>query len=111
VVDVILRNAASDGAATNLEGRWFALGSDATTQASNERLQPSYDAASGGVAALSAPLGFTGTPSAAVSHLLVYAASSGGSVQIARPLSGDLAFNSEGNLNLTAAPVPVDEPA
>lgn len=105
--DATLRTVAADAAAVNLEGAWFAIGSDATTQVSNERLQPAYDAAAAGTAALSATLSFTGTGEQAVSHLLVYTLETGGSLRFARPLSGDLAFNAAGDLNLTAAPVVV----
>jgi hypothetical protein len=104
--DETLRNAAVTGAATNLEGRWFAIGSDASTQASNERLQPDYGTASGSAADITT-LSFTGTGSASVSHLLVYAADTGGSVQFAAALSGDLAFNAEGDLDLTSAALTV----
>lgn len=105
--DAALRNAAADGAGTDLEGRFFALGSDASTQNSNERLAPTYDSAASGAADLAATLSFTGTGSASVSHLLVFAANSGGSVQFAVSLSGDLAYNSNGDLNLTSAEVTV----
>lgn len=108
MADVPLRDAAADGGATNLEGAWYALGSDASTQASNERLQPSYDGSSGGEAALTAPMEFTGTPSASVSHLLVYTAETDGTLRFARPLSGDMAFNAEGEIRLREAPVVVD---
>lgn len=105
--DVALRNAAADGAGTDLEGRFFALGSDASTQNSNERLAPTYDPAASSAADLAATLSFTGPASTAVSHLLVFAASSGGSVQFAEPLSGDLAYNASGDLNLTSAEITV----
>lgn len=107
--DTTLLNAAADAAATNLEGAWFAIGDGATSgdQVSNERLQPTYDPAAGGVAALAATLSFTGTGSAAVSHLQVWTAQTVGSLRFAVALSGDLAFNAEGDLDLTAAPVTV----
>ena len=108
--DEALRNAAVEGAAANLEARWFAIGSDATTQVSNERLQPAYGAASGSAADI-ATLSFTGTGSASVSHLLVFAADTGGAAQFAVTLAGDLAFNAEGDLDLTSAELTVADPA
>lgn len=107
--DATLRNAAADAGALNLEGAWFAIQDGATSadQVSNERLQPAYDAAASSAAALTATLSFTGTPSAAVSHLGVWTASTAGTFRFAVALSGDLAFNAAGELNLTAAPVTV----
>lgn len=109
MADVTARDAAADGAATNLTGAWYALhngGTDAD-QVSNERLAPAYDPATGGVAALSAPLSFTGPGSQAVSHLGVWTASTGGTFRFAVALAGDLAFNAAGDLDVTAAPVTV----
>lgn len=109
--DATLRNVAADGAGTNLEGAWYAAQDGATSadQVSNERLQPVYDPAAAGVAALAAPLAFTGPPSTAVSHLGVWTTSSGGSFRFAVPLAGDLSFNAAGELSLTAAPVTVSD--
>jgi hypothetical protein len=106
--DVALRNAAADGAATNLEGRWFSILNTGTEHAA-ARFQPAYGAAAAGVAELSAALAFTGPASQAVSDLGVYAAATGGTVQFTVPLTGDLAFNAEGDLNLTSAPVTVTD--
>lgn len=106
--DVALRNTAVDAVATDLDtNAWYAIGSDATTQASNERLQPTYPAAAASSTDLSATLSFTGTASAAVSHLLVYDAQTLGTLRFAVALSGDLAFNAAGDLNLTSAAVTV----
>lgn len=109
--DDTLRVAAADGAATDLEtGAWYAIHSDATagTQVSNERIQPTYNAASGtGVAALTATLSFTGPASQAATHLGVWDAVSTGNFRFSVPLSGDLAFNAAGELQLTAANVTV----
>lgn len=107
--DTTLLNAAADGAAADLEGAFFAIHDGATSadQVSNERLTPAYDVAAGGVAALTATLSFTGTPSAVVSHLGVWTLASGGVFRFAVALAGDLAFNAAGQLDLTAAPVTV----
>jgi hypothetical protein len=105
--DTTLLNAVADAAGLNLEGAWFAIQDGATSadQASNERLQPAYTAASGGVAALTSTLSFTGTGSAVVSHLGVWTAETAGTFRFAVALAGDLAFNAAGDLNLTAAPI------
>lgn len=59
-----------------------------------------------GVASLTnAPLAFTGTGSQTVSHLGVWDALTAGNFRFAVPLTGDLAFNAAGDLNLTAADV------
>jgi hypothetical protein len=106
--DTTLLNAAADGAATDLEtNAWYAIGDGplAGDQVSTERLQPVYNAASGGVAALNATLAFTGT--GAVTDLLVYDAQTAGNFRFSVELTGDLAFNAAGDLNLTAAPITV----
>lgn len=108
MADTAALNAAADGAAIDLStNAWYALHDGATDadQVSSERLQPAYAAAAGGVAELSAPMSFTGPASAAVSHLGVWTASTGGTLRFARPLAGDLAFNAAGDLDLAAAPV------
>lgn len=108
--DVALRNISADAAATDLEtNAWYAIGNGDTgaDQVSNERIQPAYDAAAAGSAALTATLSFTGGGGVAVTHLLVYDAVTAGSFRFSRPLSGDLAFNANGDLNLVAAPVVV----
>lgn len=107
--DVTLRNAAADAAGLDLEGAWFAIHNGATSgdQVSNERLQPTYDPAASSIAALAATLSFTGTGSQAVSHLGVWDAQTAGTFRFAVALSGDLAFNANGDLDLTAASITV----
>jgi hypothetical protein len=110
VSDTPLLNAAADAAGLNLETTgWYAIGDGATSgdQVSNERLAPTYNAASGGVAALAATLSFTGTGSAAVSHLLVFDDETAGSFRFSVVLAGDPTFNAAGELDLTAAPITV----
>lgn len=104
--DETLRNAAADGAANLLETRFYAI-HNVGVEVSTTRLAPTYNAASVSSAALGATLSFTGTGSQAVSHLAVYAAVTGGTALFEVALSGDLAFNAAGALNLTAAPVTV----
>ena len=108
-VDALTRNAAVDGAATHLESRWYAIQDGATSgdQVSNERLQPTYPPAATSTTDLSSTLVFTGTGSAMVSHLGVWDASTAGNLLWTAALSGDLAFNAAGDLNLTAAPITV----
>lgn len=108
--DVTLRNAAANAAASDLEiNAWYAIGngSGAGNQVSTQRVQPAYSAAVNSVAALTDALAFTGTPAQAVTHLLVFDASTAGNLRFARALTGDLAFNAAGNLQLIAAPVVV----
>ena len=109
--DPTLLNAAADGAGLNLEGAFYSIhdGDTNADEVSNERLAPVYNAASGGVAALNATLSFTGTGSATVSHLGVWTTGTvgTGTFRFARALSGDLAFNAAGELDLTAAPITV----
>src|SRR5690554_4359343 len=109
MVDQQLRTSAADGAAADLETAWYAIHNGTTSgdQVSNERLQPSYDPASGGEASLSSELLFTGPPGQAVSHLGVWDAQSGGTLRFVTPLSGDLAFNTSGELRLDAASITV----
>lgn len=106
--DTAFLNASADGGATNLEGAFYAIHNGATSadQVSNERVAPVYGAPAGGVASLTnAPLAFTGTGSQTVSHLGVWDALTAGNFRFAVPLTGDLAFNAAGDLNLTAADV------
>jgi hypothetical protein len=108
--DPTLRNVAADAAAADLAtNAWYAIGDGPLTgdQVSNERLQPAYNTASGGVAALTATLSFTGTGSAAVTDLLVYDAQAAGNFRFSVELSGDQTFNAAGELDLTAAPITV----
>jgi hypothetical protein len=109
--DPTLRNAAADGAAVNLEAAFFSIHNGATSgdQVSDQRLAPDYAAASGSVAALVSTLSFTGTGSAAVSHLGVWTTigPTGGTFRFAVLLSGDPTFNAAGELDLTAAPITV----
>jgi hypothetical protein len=107
--DVTLRNAAADGAAVNLEAAWIAIqdGETSADQVSNERLQPAYTTASGGVAALTTTLSFTGAGSAAVTHLGVWTAETAGTFRFAVATAGDSSFNAAGDLDLTAAPITV----
>jgi hypothetical protein len=107
--DPTLLNAAADAAAANLAGAWFAIhdGDTSGDQVSNERLQPTYDSAVAGVAALGAALDFTGTGSATVSHLGVWDDESTGNLRFAVELSGDPTFNAEGDISLTAAPITI----
>jgi hypothetical protein len=109
MTDTPLLNTAADAVGDELETLFYAIqdGDTGADQVSNERLQPTYDAAAGGVAALAATLSFTGTGSQAVSHLGVYGDLAGATFRFAEALTGDLAFNANGDLNLTVCPVNV----
>lgn len=108
MADEQLRNAAVDGAAGDLETDWYALHNGATSadQVSNERLQPVYPAASASASDI-ATLSFTGTPSQGVSHLGVWDAATNGNFRFSVTLSGDLAFNASGDLDLSSAALTV----
>jgi hypothetical protein len=108
--DPTLRNVAADAAAADLAtNAWYAIGDGplAGDQVSNERLQPAYNTAAAGVAALTATLSFTGTGSAAVNNLLVFDAQAAGNLRFAIATAGDGTFNAAGDLDLTAAPITV----
>lgn len=107
--DTALLNSAADGAGADLEGAFFAIhdGALSTDEVSNDRVAPTYDPSSGGIASLNATLSFTGTGSATVSHLGVWDALTGGNFRFSVALSGDLAFNANGDLDLTAADITV----
>lgn len=109
MTDTTLLNAAADGAAGDLESAWFSIhdGSSSGDEVSNERLQPTYDSASGGSADLASTLSFTGSASATVSHLGVWDAETNGSLRFTVSLSGDLSFNAEGDLDLVSAEISV----
>lgn len=107
--DETLKNAAVDSAAGDLESAFFAIHSGDTQadQVSNERLAPTYAAASASAADLNAALSFTGTASSVVSHLGVWDAATAGNFRFAVALTGDLSFNAEGDLDLVSAEITV----
>lgn len=86
---------------------YVALGDGATSadQVSAARVQMASTVAGGVITATGVPYQFTGTPSAAVTHALLYSASSGGTFYGYESLSGDGTFSGDGAYNLTALTV------
>lgn len=84
---------------------YAALGSGAlsSNENSSARIQLTIGTPSGGVMTVSnVPLNFTGTPSAAATHLLLFSASTAGTFYGFDALSGDQAYNAAGNYSVTA---------
>jgi hypothetical protein len=86
---------------------WAALGSGSAedNENSNERIQLTLGAPSGGVITVTnVPLAFTGTPAAAVTHVLLFNQESpiGDTFYGFEPLTGDAAYNAEGDYEVTA---------
>jgi hypothetical protein len=87
---------------------WAALGDGTTAgdQNSNERIQLTLGSPSAGVITVSnVPLEFTGTPSDSVTHLLLFSAEESGTFYGFDALSGDSAYNAEGEYNVTAVTI------
>lgn len=85
---------------------WIALGNGATSgsQVSSARVQLTSSVSGGVITATGVPYAFTGTPSAAVSHVLFFSASTSGTFYGFHALGAgdDLSFNVGGNYNLTS---------
>lgn len=77
-------------------------GITAADQTSAARVQLTSSVASGVITATNVPMEFTGTPSDGATHALFFSASSGGTFYGYDALSGDAAFNAEGDYNITA---------
>lgn len=107
--DPILLNSAADGAGTDLSAAWFAIhtGTLAGDETSTTRFSPTYGAAAGGVADITATLSFTGPASGSATHLGVWDSETVGTFRFAVALSGDQAFNAAGELDLTSAAITV----
>lgn len=83
---------------------YVAIGSGPTAgdQTSAARVLLTSSVAGGVITATGVPYAFTGTPSAAATHALLFSAASGGTFYGFDALTGDQAFNAEGDYNLTA---------
>jgi hypothetical protein len=91
---------------------YVAIGSGPASgnQTSNQRVQVTTTV-SGGVETADVPLNFTGTPGAAATHALFFSASTGGTFYGFDALSGDQAFNAEGEYSITALTITGSSPA
>lgn len=83
---------------------WVAIGNGTGSgnQTSNERRQLVSSVASGVITATGVPYSFTGTPAAGATHALFYSASTAGTFYGYDALTGDQAFNANGDYDLTA---------
>jgi hypothetical protein len=86
---------------------WVAIGDGPTAgdQTSNERIQLASSVAGGVITATGVPYSFTGTPAAGATHALLFSAETSGTFYGFDALSGDQAFNAEGDYDLTALTV------
>ena len=87
---------------------WGAIGSGSASGNENSaaRVQLTLGAPSAGVITVTnVPLAFTGTPSAAATHLLLFSASTAGTFYGFDALTGDQAYNAAGAYEVTAATV------
>lgn len=84
---------------------WAAIGDGATSgdEVSSARVQLTLGAPSGGIiTTTNVPLVFTGTPSGAATHVLLFSASTSGTFLGFEALAGGQAFSSEGDYWITA---------
>lgn len=86
-------------------------GPTAADQVSAARVQVASSVASGVITATGVPYAFTGTPDAAVTHVLLFSAASGGTFLGFKALTGDQAFNGSGGYQLTALTITGSSPA
>ena len=93
---------------------WVAVGSGtgAANQTSNERIQATWNPASGAVVtATGVPYAFTGTASAGATHALFFSASTAGTFYGFKALTGDQAFNAAGQYEVTSLSITGSSPA
>lgn len=92
---------------------YVALGSGPASgnQVSAARVQLASTVSGGVITATGVPYAFTGTPSASVTHALLFSAPTGGTFYGFDALTGDAAFNSSGAYNLTALTITGTSPA
>jgi len=77
-------------------------GTGSGNQTSNERHLLASSVASGVITATGVPYAFTGTPAAGATHALFYSASTAGTFYGYDALTGDQAFNANGDYSLTS---------
>jgi len=86
-------------------------GPAAADQVSAARVQLASSVASGVITATGVPYAFTGTASGAATHALLFSAPTGGTFYGFDALSGDQAFNSDGDYTLIALTITGTSPA
>lgn len=87
---------------------YAAIGSGpaAANQTSNARVLMTLGAPAGGVITVSnVPMNFTGAPAAAATHLLLFSAAVAGTFYGFQALTGDQAFNANGDYQVTSTTV------
>lgn len=88
---------------------WAALGDGvaAADEVSDTRKQLTLGTPSGGTIVVSnTPLAFTGTASAAATHILFFSAETNGTFYGFKALTGDQSFNASGDYSITALTFP-----
>lgn len=97
--------------AVTAELTWISLhsadpGGTGANETSTDRIQATWDASSGGTAAINnAPLSFEGPNSGAITHVGAWDASTMGVWKGSAPIVGDTSFNANGDFDLTALTV------
>lgn len=83
---------------------WVAIGDGplAADETSAARVQLASTVAAGVITATGVPYAFTGTPAAGATHALLFSAAAAGTFYGFDELTGDVAFNAEGDYELTA---------
>lgn len=83
---------------------WVGIGSGPTSgdQTSAQRRQLASSVASGVITATGVPYAYTGTPAAGATHALLFSASTAGTFYGYDALTGDQAFNANGDYSLTS---------
>lgn len=83
---------------------YVALGNGATStdEVSSARVAAILDASAGVLTVTNVPLAFSGTPSASVTHLLLFSAETDGTFYGSQAVTGDATFNASGDYNVTA---------
>lgn len=91
---------------------WVAIGDGTTAgdEVSNERVQLASTVAGGVITATGVPYEFTGAPSGAATHALFFSAETDGTFLGFDALSGDQAFNAEGDYELTSLTITGSSP-
>ena len=86
---------------------WVAIGDGplSTDQTSAARVQLTSTVAAGVITATGVPYEFTGTPLDGATHALFYSASTAGTFYGFDALTGDQAFNADGDYSITALTV------
>ena len=86
---------------------WVGIGSGPTSgdQTSAQRVQLASSVAGGVITATGVPYAFTGTPAAGATHALLYSAGTAGTFYGYDALTGDQAFNANGDYSLTSLTV------